>query len=184
MNSIILNQAQLEHLFSKYYSPLCQLSYSIVKNMDASKDIVQDFFIKYWERYANEVPPGNFEAYAFVSVRHRSLNYIESQDVKIRHESHVRRSIYPEASVAASHEQEYRENYRIRLLQAINQLPKQRRHVFMLSAVEGMKYADIARQMNISINTVKTQIKKAYVSIRKDCAVKVLLVIALLLNRL
>src|SRR5690606_18404090 len=86
MTKMYLSQAQFEHLFTANYSSLCQLSFSIVKNMDSAKDIVQDFFIKYWEKNNHQTIEVNFEAYAYVSVRNRSLNHIKSLTVKQRHE--------------------------------------------------------------------------------------------------
>lgn len=176
-----LSQAKLEYLFTKYYPTLCQVSYSIVKNMDAAKDIVQDFFIKYWEKYKDLQQPASFEAYAYVSVKNRSFNYIESQEVKQRHTEQVKNSLYGEEK-GINTETDHQENYRIQLIKAIDQLPAQRRKVFMLSAVDRMKYIDIAQQMNISINTVKTQIRKAYISIRKSCNILTILIIIVCFN--
>lgn len=46
-----------------------------------------------------------------------------------------------------------------KLLDAIDRLPEKCRQIFMMSCVDGLKYREIASQMNISENTVKTQIK-------------------------
>lgn len=168
MGNTVVNQARLEYLFNKYYEKLCQFSYSIVKNNDISKDIVQDFFVKYWEKYQHLDQPDNFEAYAYVSVKNRSLNYIESEQVKQRHKQGIEQSLYSDDD-DLQHRNNENEDYRARLLTAISQLPEQRRKVFTMSAVEGLKYADIAKKLDISINTVKTQIRKAYLFLRKNC---------------
>ncbi|HEY8959722.1 RNA polymerase sigma-70 factor [Chitinophaga sp.] len=176
MSNTVVNQARLEYLFNKYYEILCQFSYSIVKNNDISKDIVQDFFIKYWEKYQHLDQPNNFEAYAYVSVKNRSLNYLESEQVKQRHKQGIEQSLYSDDYL--QHPNNENEAYRTRLLKAISQLPEQRRRVFTMSAVEGRKYADIAIELGISINTVKTQIRKAYMFLRKNCGpVSILLLI-------
>lgn len=176
MGNTVVNQARLEYLFNKYYEILCQFSYSIVKNNDISKDIVQDFFVKYWEKYLHQDQPDNFEAYAYVSVKNRSLNYIESEQVKQRHKQGIEQSLYSDDDL--QHRNHENEDYRARLLTAISQLPEQRRKVFTMSAVEGLKYADIAKKLDISINTVKTQIRKAYLFLRKNCGpVSILLLI-------
>jgi RNA polymerase sigma factor (sigma-70 family) len=51
----------------------------------------------------------------------------------------------------------------------IGQMPEKRRHVFLLSNKEGLKYAEIAEQLDISVNTVKTHIKLSYEFLRREC---------------
>jgi RNA polymerase sigma-70 factor (ECF subfamily) len=53
-------------------------------------------------------------------------------------------------------------------LLAVQRLPEQRRKIFLLSNGDGYKYSEIAEQLNISLNTVKTQLKKAYETLRQE----------------
>jgi RNA polymerase sigma-70 factor (family 1) len=175
MSHTSLSQIQLEYLFNKYYEVLCQFSYSIVKNNDTAKDIVQDFFVKYWEKYLDQEQPHNFESYAYVSVKNRSLNYIESEQVRLRHQPGIERQFYSEEHLQPDHTEV--DKCSLKLLKAINQLPEQRRKIFTMSAVDGLKYLEIARQMNISINTVKTQIRKAYLSLRQNREILFILIL-------
>ena len=57
---------------------------------------------------------------------------------------------------------------RQKLLDAIDRLPEKCRQIFMMSCVDGLKYREIASRMDISENTVKTQIKLAYKKLRED----------------
>jgi RNA polymerase sigma-70 factor (family 1) len=169
MHTMLLTGEILDKLFTRYYTPLCQLSYSIVKNMDTAKDIVQEFYIKFWNKYENQSYPENFEAYAYVSIRNRTFNYLESSQVKKKHETaYVTDDV--ELDYQLMHHQNSQQNdYRIKVMKAIDKLPAQQRKTFLLSTMGGKKYAEIAEELNVSINTVKTHIKKAYLSIRKDC---------------
>ncbi|MBS0031433.1 RNA polymerase sigma-70 factor [Chitinophaga sp. 22321] len=176
MSNTSLSQIRLEYLFNKYYEVLCQFAYSIVKNNDAAKDIVQDFFVKYWEKYLHQGQPDNFEAYAYVSIKNRCLNYLESEQVRLRHQPGIERMFYSGDDLQPGNVEN--ENYSIKLLKAINQLPEQRRRIFTMSAIDGLKYLEIAAQMNISINTVKTQIRKAYLFLRQHCEITSILVLA------
>ncbi|HEY0272692.1 MAG TPA: RNA polymerase sigma-70 factor, partial [Chitinophaga sp.] len=169
-------QDHLEHLFTQNYRSLCQLSYSFVKNMDVAKDIVQDFFIQYWEKFKHQELHINFDSYAYVAVKNRSLNYLKSQEVKLRHEHHAGDTLYEMEVAPGDTDMDGKDRYKMKLLKAMDQLPAGQRKVFMLSAVDGLKYMEIATQMNISINTVKTQIRKAYQAIRKNCDVTTILV--------
>ncbi|HVI46493.1 MAG TPA: RNA polymerase sigma-70 factor [Chitinophaga sp.] len=175
MSTKVLSQVTFEYLFTEYYEVLCQMSFTIVKNNDAAKDIVQDFFVKYWEKYTLEPQPDNFPAYAYVAVKNRSLNYLASEQVKHRHAPGIEVLLYNEEQLPPSHSND--EHYREKLMKAINQLPAQRRRIFTMSAVEGFKYAEISALMNISVNTVKTHIRKAYLAVRKSCGSLLLLLI-------
>src|SRR5690606_32903510 len=50
----------------------------------------------------------------------------------------------------------------------LNEIPESRRKVFLSSVVQGMSYSEIAKINNISVNTVKTQMKRAYAFLRKN----------------
>ena len=167
MNEPPVTEASLELLYKKNYRSLCMVSYSFVKDMDAAKDIVQEFFIKYWEKYKNIKPPEKFEAYAFIAVKNKSLNYISSSGIREKRELSLRNTFYEDEQNQP--EEDQRHSFRIKVMKAIGELPDQRRKIFIMSAIEGKKYAEIASQLNISINTVKTQIRKAYQYIRNEC---------------
>ena len=54
-----------------------------------------------------------------------------------------------------------------KIRQALQVLPSQCRTVFMMSSLEGKKYKEIAEELNISVNTVKSQVKIAYRKIKE-----------------
>lgn len=147
--------------------------------MDAAKDIVQDFFIKYWEKYKNAPPPDKFEAYAFIAVKNKSLNYISSAGIRQKKELSLKDALNYESTSYQEIEEDPRQTFLIQVMKAISELPDQRRKIFMMSSIEGKKYNEIAVLQNISINTVKTQIKKAYQYIRSQCNVIIWLLILL-----
>ncbi|MNY67781.1 RNA polymerase sigma factor [compost metagenome] len=61
----------------------------------------------------------------------------------------------------------------------IGQMPAKRRHIFLLSNKDGLKYAEIATQLDISVNTVKTQIKLSYEFLRRECRSLIRIIIAI-----
>nr|WP_295871445.1 RNA polymerase sigma-70 factor [uncultured Chitinophaga sp.] len=168
MSKNVLSQFSLEYLFTEHYEVLCQMSATIVKNNDVAKDIVQDFFVKYWEKYTHQPPPANFSAYAYIAVKNRSLNYLASEQVKQRHAPRIESLLYTGHQLHPVYVDE--ENYKERLQEAISRLPLQRKKIFTMSAVEGFKYTEISTLMNISVNTVKTQVRKAYMAVKKSCS--------------
>jgi RNA polymerase sigma-70 factor (ECF subfamily) len=50
----------------------------------------------------------------------------------------------------------------------VNELPESRKQIFISAIVNGRSYAEIAEMQGISINTVKTQMKRAYAYLRSE----------------
>ncbi|QJB32808.1 RNA polymerase sigma-70 factor [Chitinophaga oryzae] len=169
---------QFELLFKEHFKPLALLAYSVVKDKDVAKDIVQEFFVKFWETQHTLQLRGPFEGYAARAVKNRSLNYIARQEVQDKHRQLF--AAMPPDDQDTGHAD--REQFYQRLSHAIDCMPEQRRRVFLMSAADNKKYADIARELNISINTVKFHIKAAYVFLRNEAFMP--LWISILLNML
>ncbi len=142
------------------------VSFSLIKNQDIAKDIAQDFFVSYWQKRNAISIKTSFKPYATKAVRNLSLLYLE----KVEKEKKLLRNLEPRKFV----EQEYKEKFIKKgkgLLELLNQLPEARRRIFVSSVVHGLSYAEIAENNDISINTVKTQMKRAYTFLR-DRAVR------------
>ncbi|MBC9931947.1 RNA polymerase sigma-70 factor [Chitinophaga qingshengii] len=155
---------EFELLFKEHFKPLALLAYSVVKDKDVAKDVVQEFFVKFWETQHTIQLRGPFELYAARAVKNRSLNYIARQEVQDKHQQ-LFAALAPD-NPDNSHA--HREQFYQRLSHAIDCMPEQRRRVFLMSAAGNKKYADIARELNISVNTVKFHIKAAYVFLRNE----------------
>jgi len=52
--------------------------------------------------------------------------------------------------------------------QAINKLPTERKKIFLMSREDGLKYKEIAEELNISIKTVENQMGKALSTLRTE----------------
>jgi len=147
-----------EALFNKYYAGLCYYAYKFVHNKEVAKDLVQDVFVKSWDKrsdFTTEQPIKNF---LYISLRNSCLNYIrhsvvekkfiELSDIDAR-ENEKGLSNLIKAEVVMS------------LREAIDKLPEGCRMVLKLAYFEGLKNDEIASELGISINTVKTQRQRA-----------------------
>ncbi|MBO9730634.1 MAG: RNA polymerase sigma-70 factor [Chitinophaga sp.] len=159
-----IDSATFATLFRQHYSHLCTVSFRVVGDKDIAKDIVQDFFLHCWNKRTALPVVRNFGSYAFRSVRNASLNYL-------RQSGSVSFELTDAVDVAVPQEEEAppREELHRRLWEIIDQLPEQRRIIFLLSNRDGLKYTEIASKLNISVNTVKTHIRLAYQVLRKEC---------------
>jgi RNA polymerase sigma-70 factor (family 1) len=144
-----------EQLFKAYYPRLCHFSFQIVKDKVIAEDVVQDVFIKYWNLKGkisvHEIAVKNF---LYSTVRNASLNlirhhkvvynYMEQQDPSPIEEFNIIHSIIRSEVFAEIHT-------------ALETLPESCKRISRMGYLDGMKNSEIAQELGISVNTVKTQ---------------------------
>lgn len=144
-----------EKLFRELFKPLCSFAMKYVGDLDEARNLVHEVFITVWEKYDTLPNDTNYRSYLFTSVRNRSLNYLRDQKKHLTLEKVPDQSLATETSLIETAELEKE----IEL--AINLLPEKCRQVFELNRLEGLKYAEIAEKMGISVKTVEAQMSKA-----------------------
>lgn len=156
-----VNPTEIEFLFKEHYTLLCLVSFSILKDKDAAKDVVQDFFISYIQKRKSITIKLSFQAYAVGAVRNLSLMAIKKvnkeQSLHGLEQNHHDDEAHQHLDKVKHHE---------KLWELLNQLPDSRKEIFISSVVHGQTYAEISELNGISINTVKTQMKRAYAFLR------------------
>lgn len=154
-----------ETLFHFYYGYLCLYAQKIIKNEAASEEIVQEFFVKLWEKREQLTIETSVKNYIFRSVKNLCLNFIQHNKTK---ENYVR-LIISESENSTSFEENFPEIDLVgKIEESIQMLPEKRREIFRLSREEGLKYREIAKKLNISVKTVETQMSLAIKSLRDN----------------
>ena len=155
-----------EILFKKHYSVLCAYSYGFVADYSLSEDIVQEVFSKLWTDKQEITIDTSIKPYLYSAVRNTALNYIKHQKVKRQYEKvNSDENNYTEQSLD---EQLIRKELNAKIQSAVNNLSPERRKIFVMSRMDGLKYKEIAERLDISIKTVENQMGKALASLRKD----------------
>lgn len=158
------NTLAFQTVFKRYYQNLCIYASSILKNDANAEEIVQNLFVKLWEKKENIDISTSPKNYLYRSVRNSCFNFIEHNKIKLRHHQKE----INEAKTRILPENNYIEvNLYDQIHDAINSLPEKRREIFRLSREEGLKYREIAKYLNISIKTVETQMGLAIKHLRK-----------------
>lgn len=151
-------KAAMQLLFEVYYDSLLLYCYRLIHDVGEAEDIIQEYFVHLWFSHRLRDFEGNLDHFMFQSVKFRAMNSIRDKQ---------RKDQKLEASVSGEYvmpdilgmEEEERE---IELLYStINRLPDKCRRIFLMVCLDGMKYQEIADALQISINTVKTQMKIA-----------------------
>jgi RNA polymerase sigma-70 factor (ECF subfamily) len=158
VGKIILN---IETIFRKYYKELCFISLHYVNNLTEAEDVVQELFVTILSKNnVDEIQ--NFEAYLRRAVRNASLRYLEKRKNTIP----IANEIFDMKDENLSDEEIKQIDHEAELYRHINELPDACKKVFLLCAIDGLKYQEAADKLGISVNTVKTQVKKAYKILR------------------
>lgn len=138
-------------LFDHYQQQISGFVFSIVGSKELTQEIVQDIFIKVWQRRTDLLEIRKFDSYLFVLSKNHTLNCIR----KIKRED-IKATKYNNLMPDVEQEQSDIENddYFQLIEKATSQLPSQQQRVFRLR-MEGLKNQEIAAQLMISPDSVK-----------------------------
>lgn len=153
------NSKKIELVFNEHYREFCLLSYSYVACMDQAQDIVQDVFVKLLMNgdISNIL---NLKGYLWKSVKNASLKQV-TRTKKVESIEHYK-LVLVEEDKARDEELDFK------LQKAMDELPPKCKNVFELCVIDGLKYDSAADSLGISVNTVKSQMKKAYRILRHN----------------
>ena len=147
-------------LYYRYYNDLYRFFWLRINSKDSAKDLIHDVFIRIWENRHNLDGKKSIKAYIYRIANNLLIDFF-------RKKSSQRTYIAEDASVTdVSTEESLEQVTAVKL--AINNLPEKIRSVFILSRYQGLKYAEIAQALNISIKTVESRICKAFRLLRED----------------
>lgn len=153
-----------EDLFNNHCQRLINFSRRYVREKEIAENIVQDVFLRVWQNRSNLDPSQMIHSYLFTSVKNESLKYLRHLDVEHRGEDRVADSINKEKSP----EQEIEGNELTKeIYKAISELPEKCREIFKMNRFDKLKYAEIAKILDISIKTVETQMGRALKKLRE-----------------
>ncbi|MBK9292242.1 MAG: RNA polymerase sigma-70 factor [Bacteroidetes bacterium] len=162
-----LDRPDFEWLFGQYYKPLCAAAFVYLRDRKDAEDVVQQLFVRLWERRSTLDAMQSAPAYLFTAVRNACLN-------------HLRRLPYATMPLPADLEETARlamdvmldeEKQRV-LMSALDILNERNRRAFELVYFENKTYRETAMAMDVSVNTVKWHLKTALSSLRNHPGIK------------
>lgn len=145
-----------EALFRYNFRPLCLYALHYLGDVDASEDVVQECFMKLWEKLEQGTAVDNRRAYLYMTVRNRCLDHLRRKGIPTES-----LKPYDTYGIVDDDDAQERSQTEARLWTAIDSLPEKCREVFILSKRDGLKYEEIAEELGLSVNTVRNQISKA-----------------------
>ena len=161
-------------LFDKYYMSLCTYSFKYCDSFEVAEDIVQDLFVKFWDEKLYMKLDNALGPYLFRSVKNNTLQVIK-KDSKYQFndiEKIVNNLMEEEQLDFATLEEE-----KNKLFEQVEALPEKSKEVFKAIVLENMKYKEVAEQLGISVNTVKTHYARALKQLRCNLDVIIMLML-------
>lgn len=170
MNDRIVGNPELARFKRLYLENAPRLIGYASKYVDevVAEDLVQDVFIKIWQKKENYFIEEGLKTYLFRSVQNACLDYLKHKAVETSYAGEFARKLkleeirYYDRLEAAEQEKERLDS----IYREIAKLPKRCREVFTLAYLEGKKSAEIADRLNISQRTVEAQLYKGLKIIR------------------
>jgi RNA polymerase sigma-70 factor (ECF subfamily) len=167
----VFDEKNFKDLFGLYYVPLCYYSRKFKLDTYEAEEVVQRIFLKIWENRDHILIEKSISAYLYQSVRNESINFLKQKLATSKNqEKYEKRLRYANLFEAISEEN----GSSVLLVQelegqinsAIEALPEKCREIFLLSRKENLSIKEIAEQLNISVNTVQSQISIALAKLR------------------
>lgn len=153
------NREAFTCLYKIYLNELYRYIYLVTKSKEETEEILQDIFIKIWEKREKLDKVDSFKNYVFRIAKNKLIDKMRQLQTRQRVHSEIKRSTIV-AESTTSDECAYREYYFI-VQHAIEKLPPKRKLIFRLNIENGLSQEEIASQLNISRSVVQKQMNKA-----------------------
>ena len=149
-----------EQVFKSHFKSLHSYACTIMRDPMPAEEIVQNIFLKLWEKKEEITIKENISVYLYRAVHNESLNYLRHRKVRSAYQSYAMRQ-HKQTEQEKPAEKVVMKELEKRLEIALQELPEQCRTIFQLSRYEDLKYREIADKLGLSVKTIENQMGKA-----------------------
>jgi len=147
-------------LLRKYELPMYRTALGIVNDSELAKDVVQNGFIKAWEKLHTFNPRYKFYSWLYKTIVNESLNTLRSSNIFEKFSTQ-------ESSIDNPYQELMKKEENKTLLDAIDNLPSDYKLIIQLRHFEDMSYKELAEILEIEEKTVKSRLYSARLLLRK-----------------
>lgn len=165
------DHAAFEALVRHYSDRLCAFVYNSTRDVEATKELVQDLFLWIWRHRHEWDVRGGLTTYLYRSARNRAISYMRHDELERRwqeemaltgeHEFDRADPIVPSEETGAA-------ELSIAIEHALESLPTRCRQVFTLNREHRLSYREIAETLGISVKTVEVHMGRALTALRRQ----------------
>jgi len=142
-------------LFRLFYKPLGKFAFTIVKSIEQAEEIASDVFVNVWKNRERLLEIASLKVYLYVAAKNLSLNYLNRQ--RLEHFSLDELEVEMTAQDKSPEQLMISGEMAKKITEAVNNLPPRCKIIFKLVREDGLKYKEVARILDISVNTVDVQ---------------------------
>ncbi len=166
--------SKFEEIYLAYFSKMKYFAKEYVVSDADAENIVQDVFTELWEKKEILTMPVNLVAYLFTTIKNKSLNHLRHKTVVLKATNLIQEEYAITLQMNLDSLEAFNENLFTEedvektISRALDSLSDKCREIFIMNKLEGKKQKQIAEELNISINTVETQMGIAYKKLRVE----------------
>jgi len=162
-----------ESVFRFWYEPLVHFAEEYISDLESARNIVQNIFMKLWEKHELVNPDSNLKSYLYMATRNACLSHLRHIKVESSYfEKAIKNNEDLQLNYEALEELKLEQidfsNLEKLIQDTIDSLPERCRQVFLMSRYEEMKNKEIAEKLNISVKAVEANITRAITKLREN----------------
>lgn len=144
----------LERLYEKYEGFLITVAVALCHRIDVAEDVVHDFFVSFAKSAYKLRVHGDLKAFMAICVANLARDRLRKSR---RDPVRLADDIQIESTAASPEQRLIEREQAVALNRALSQLPFDQKEVVVLHLHAGMKFTQIARQRELSVNTIRSQ---------------------------
>ncbi|HRH49626.1 MAG TPA: RNA polymerase sigma-70 factor [Panacibacter sp.] len=161
------NEIMLSELYKAFHNKLRHFSRAITRSNEIAEEVVDDIFVKLWNRRDKIKEIENITVYLYIAVKNQSLNRLSRKAKELVTEPFD--SIEIELKYSGNNADELmitKEMFQ-RMQKAVDDLPPRCKMIFKLVREDGLKYKEVSQILNIAVNTIDVQMA---IAVKRICA--------------
>ncbi|MEE6185725.1 ECF RNA polymerase sigma-E factor [Mycovorax composti] len=160
------DEAAFAKLYTLYSKRLTAFSISILQSSEMAEEVVEDVFVKLWNKRGSLVSIDNISVYLYIATKNQTLSYLSDKAKKLITAPFDDLNTSIEAIHQDPHSLLISSEMLARVNAAIEALPPRCKMIFKLIREDGLKYKEVAAILNISVNTIDAQMA---IAVKRIC---------------
>ncbi|MDR0765863.1 MAG: RNA polymerase sigma-70 factor [Odoribacteraceae bacterium] len=154
------SRKEFERMFTEYYTELVVYVNRYTRDTPSAEDVVQEMFCNLWDKRESLRVHTSARNFLYCSARNAVLNHLtRSRKITVELSDKLSDELLLQEEMDTGRQDKL-------LYEMIERLPARRRRIFKLCFFSELKYAEVASLLEISVNTVKTQMGRAMAELR------------------
>lgn len=160
------DETAFTQLYLHFSKKLIHFSVSLVRSKETAEELVEDVFVKLWAKRSHIIEIENLTVYLYVAVKNKSLNVLSQKAKELVAASFDYLDTTVDEFATDPYDLMITAEMMSRMHHAIESLPPRCKMIFKLIREDGLKYKEVGDILNISVNTIDTQMA---IAVKKIC---------------